>query len=112
MDGEVEFVGLVEQGVEPRGQAAGGFRIACPSSRARSTASRTSIFLMSVSMPQSNMTCSRAEPEFAQAEISVTSGMVAISASNSFVLPTHQVNALLMSSGGYRNTDYLRAGGE
>jgi di/tricarboxylate transporter len=37
--------------------------------------------------------------------------LVAVCASNSFVLPTHQVNALLMSPGGYRNADYLRAGG-
>ncbi len=37
--------------------------------------------------------------------------LVAVSASNSFVLPTHQVNALLMAPGGYRNADYLRAGG-
>ena len=37
--------------------------------------------------------------------------LVAVCASNSFVLPTHQVNALLMSPGGYRNVDYLRAGG-
>jgi di/tricarboxylate transporter len=37
--------------------------------------------------------------------------LVGISASNSFVLPTHQVNALLISPGGYRNADYLRAGG-
>ena len=37
--------------------------------------------------------------------------LVAICASNSFLLPTHQVNALLMSPGGYRNADYLRAGG-
>jgi len=36
--------------------------------------------------------------------------MVAISASNSFILPTHQVNALLMEPGGYRVADYLRAG--
>jgi len=36
--------------------------------------------------------------------------MVAIAASNSFLLPTHQVNALLMGPGGYRITDYLRAG--
>jgi len=26
-------------------------------------------------------------------------------------LPTHQVNALLMSAGGYRNADYFKAGG-
>ncbi len=37
--------------------------------------------------------------------------LVAVCASNSFVLPTHQVNALLMSPGGYRNSDYLKAGG-
>lgn len=36
--------------------------------------------------------------------------MAAVSSANSFILPTHQVNALLMSSGGYRNADYLRAG--
>ncbi len=37
--------------------------------------------------------------------------LVAVAASNSFILPTHQVNALLMAPGGYRNADYLRAGG-
>jgi di/tricarboxylate transporter len=37
--------------------------------------------------------------------------LVAVCASNSFILPTHQVNALLMSPGQYRNADYLRAGG-
>ncbi len=37
--------------------------------------------------------------------------LVAVCASNSFVLPTHQVNALLMAPGGYRNTDYMKAGG-
>jgi di/tricarboxylate transporter len=37
--------------------------------------------------------------------------LVAVCASNSFVLPTHQVNALLMGPGGYHNRDYLRAGG-
>ena len=36
--------------------------------------------------------------------------LVAVCASNSFILPTHQVNALFMSPGGYRNADYLRAG--
>ena len=36
--------------------------------------------------------------------------MAAVSSANSFILPTHQVNALLRSSGGYRNADYLRAG--
>jgi di/tricarboxylate transporter len=37
--------------------------------------------------------------------------LVGVSASNSFVLPTHQVNALLMPRGGYSNADYMRAGG-
>lgn len=37
--------------------------------------------------------------------------LVAVCASNSFILPTHQVNALLMAPGGYRNADYMRAGG-
>ncbi len=36
--------------------------------------------------------------------------LAAISVSNSFVLPTHQVNALMMSSGGYKNRDYIKAG--
>lgn len=36
---------------------------------------------------------------------------VAIATSNSFFLPTHQVNALIMGPGGYRVTDYMRAGG-
>jgi di/tricarboxylate transporter len=36
--------------------------------------------------------------------------MAAVCAANSFILPTHQVNAFLMSSGGYRNADYLKAG--
>lgn len=37
--------------------------------------------------------------------------LVAVSANNSFILPTHQVNALLKTAGGYRNADYLKAGG-
>lgn len=36
--------------------------------------------------------------------------LVAVSASNSFLLPTHQVNAFIMGPGGYRNADYLKAG--
>src|SRR6056297_2105861 len=36
--------------------------------------------------------------------------MVAIGASNAFLLPTHQVNALLMGPGGYRVVNYVRAG--
>lgn len=35
---------------------------------------------------------------------------VAISTSNSFLIPTHQVNALIMGPGGYRNADFMRAG--
>jgi di/tricarboxylate transporter len=37
--------------------------------------------------------------------------LAAVCTANSFILPTHQVNAFLMSSGGYRNSDYIRAGG-
>jgi di/tricarboxylate transporter len=36
--------------------------------------------------------------------------LAAVSVSNSFLLPTHQVNALMMSSGGYKNKDYIKAG--
>ncbi|MDO8951662.1 MAG: SLC13 family permease [Draconibacterium sp.] len=36
--------------------------------------------------------------------------MAAVCAANSFILPTHQVNAFLMSSGGYKNADYIKAG--
>jgi di/tricarboxylate transporter len=35
---------------------------------------------------------------------------VAIATSNSFLIPTHQVNALIMGPGGYRVKDYLKAG--
>ena len=37
--------------------------------------------------------------------------IVAISTSNSFLIPTHQVNALLMGPGGYQVADFMRAGG-
>lgn len=37
--------------------------------------------------------------------------LVAITASNSFILPTHQVNALFAGPGGYRNADFIKAGG-
>ncbi len=37
--------------------------------------------------------------------------IVAIAASNAFLLPTHQVNALILEPGGYRVVDFLRAGG-
>ena len=36
---------------------------------------------------------------------------VAISTSNSFIIPTHQVNALIMGPAGYRVADFLRSGG-
>jgi di/tricarboxylate transporter len=36
--------------------------------------------------------------------------IVAISTSNSFILPTHQVNALILGPGGYCVADFLKAG--
>ena len=36
--------------------------------------------------------------------------IVALSTSNAFILPTHQVNALIMGPGGYRVADFIRAG--
>ncbi len=36
---------------------------------------------------------------------------VALAASNSFLIPTHQVNALVMGPGGYGVADFMRAGG-
>lgn len=36
---------------------------------------------------------------------------VAIATSNSFLIPTHQVNALIMGPAGYRVVDFIRAGG-
>lgn len=36
---------------------------------------------------------------------------VAIATSNSFLIPTHQVNALIMGPGGYRVIDFMKAGG-
>ncbi len=36
--------------------------------------------------------------------------VVGLSASNTFMLPTHQVNALIMRPGGYRTIDYAKAG--
>jgi di/tricarboxylate transporter len=35
---------------------------------------------------------------------------VGLCAANSFIIPTHHVNALLMTPGGYQVSDYLRAG--
>lgn len=36
---------------------------------------------------------------------------VALATSNSFLIPTHQVNALIMGPAGYRVPDFMRAGG-
>jgi len=36
--------------------------------------------------------------------------VVGLSASNTFMLATHQVNALVMRPGGYRTVDYAKAG--
>ena len=36
---------------------------------------------------------------------------VALATSNSFLIPTHQVNALIMGPAGYRVLDFIRAGG-
>lgn len=36
--------------------------------------------------------------------------VVAVACSNTFILPTHQVNALIMRPGGYRTIDYFKAG--
>ena len=37
--------------------------------------------------------------------------VVGIGVSNSFILPTHQVNALYMGSGDYSTKDYIKIGG-
>ena len=37
--------------------------------------------------------------------------VVGIGVSNSFILPTHQVNALYMGPGEYRSKDYIKIGG-
>ncbi len=36
--------------------------------------------------------------------------IIALSTSNAFILPTHQVNALIMGPGGYKVSDFVRAG--
>lgn len=41
----------------------------------------------------------------------ILSLFVAVCTANSFILPTHQVNAFLLSVGGYKNRDYMKAGG-
>lgn len=45
------------------------------------------------------------------ADPSVFALTVAIATSNSFIIPTHQVNALIMGPAGYRVPDFMRAGG-
>ncbi|MGB0712222.1 MAG: SLC13 family permease, partial [Gammaproteobacteria bacterium] len=37
--------------------------------------------------------------------------IIALATSNAFILPTHQVNALIMGPAGYRVPDFMRAGG-
>lgn len=37
--------------------------------------------------------------------------LVAVAASNSFILPTHQVNAYIMGAAHFRNSDFLKVGG-
>ncbi len=46
----------------------------------------------------------------AGADPRLTAMVVALSASNTFILPTHQVNALIMRPGGYKTVDYVKAG--
>ena len=36
--------------------------------------------------------------------------VVAVASINTFMLPTHQVNALIMQPGGYKTSDYMRVG--
>ncbi len=45
------------------------------------------------------------------ADARILSMFVAICTANSFILPTHQVNAFLLSVGGYKNRDYIKTGG-
>ena len=47
----------------------------------------------------------------AGAEPAVFALTVALATSNSFLMPTHQVNALIMGPAGYRVQDFMRAGG-
>ena len=47
----------------------------------------------------------------AGANLAVFALTVAISTSNSFIIPTHQVNALIMGPAGYRVIDFVRSGG-
>jgi len=47
----------------------------------------------------------------ADADPAVFALTVAIATSNSFLIPTHQVNALIMGPAGYRVPDFMKAGG-
>jgi di/tricarboxylate transporter len=47
----------------------------------------------------------------AGADPAVFALIVALATSNSFLIPTHQVNALIMGPGGYRVADFIKAGG-
>jgi di/tricarboxylate transporter len=47
----------------------------------------------------------------AKADPRMAALVVGLAASNSFILPTHQVNALYMGPGRYRSTDFMKAGG-
>jgi len=46
----------------------------------------------------------------AGADPRIAAMVVAVACSNTFILPTHQVNALIMRPGGYKTKDYFRAG--
>lgn len=48
--------------------------------------------------------------EVGMADVRMAALAVGVCASNTFILPTHQVNALIMRPGGYRIIDYVRAG--
>ncbi len=37
--------------------------------------------------------------------------LVAVAASNAFIIPTHQVNAYVIGAGNYKNSDFIKAGG-
>ncbi len=47
----------------------------------------------------------------ANADPAIFALTVALATSNSFLIPTHQVNALIMGPGGYSVPDFMRAGG-
>ncbi len=53
---------------------------------------------------------SKADPFTNRSEIEFLLEGVGIATSNSFMLPTHQVNALYMGPGRYRSVDFMKAG--